>query len=62
MIGRSVAIRSSRTVFVQLTVAPDAWEAEVPKLVERAHKHGLTALDPQWERLFPPGAPYVDEK
>ena len=48
--------------FVQLTVAPDAWEAEVPKLVERAHKHGLTALDPQWERLFPPGEPYVDEK
>ena len=48
--------------FVQLTVAPEAWEAEVPKLVERAHRHGLTAVDPQWERLFPPGEPYVDPK
>jgi len=48
--------------FVQLTVAPDAWEAEVPKLVERAHRHGLTAVDPQWERLFPPGEPHVDAK
>ena len=48
--------------FVQFTVAPDAWETEVPKLVERAHRHGLTAVDPQWERLFPPGEPYVDAK
>jgi hypothetical protein len=45
--------------FVQLTVAPDAWEAEVPKLVERAHERGLTAVDPQWEKIFPPGEPYA---
>jgi hypothetical protein len=48
--------------FVQLTVAPEAWEAEVPNLVERAHRHGLTAVDPQWERLFPPGEPYVGKE
>jgi hypothetical protein len=46
--------------FVQLVVAPHAWEAEVPRLVERAHRRGLTAVDPQWERLFPPGQPYAD--
>ena len=43
--------------FVQLVVVPQAWEAEVPKLVERAHRHGLTAVDPQSETLFPPGQP-----
>jgi hypothetical protein len=43
--------------FVQLVVAPEAWEAEVPKLVERAHRHGLTVVDPQSERLFPFGQP-----
>jgi hypothetical protein len=47
---------------VQLVVAPDAWEAEVPKLVERAHSRGLTVVDPQLEKLFPPGKPYVDEQ
>jgi hypothetical protein len=46
--------------FVQLVVAPDAWEAEVPALVERAHRRGLTAVDPQWEELFPPGEPYAE--
>ena len=46
--------------FVQLVVAPDAWEAEVPRLVERAHRRGLSAVDPQWETLFPPGQPYAD--
>jgi hypothetical protein len=45
--------------FVQLIVVPDAWEAEVPKLVERAHKRGLAAVDPQWERMFHPGEPYA---
>jgi hypothetical protein len=48
--------------FVLLTVAPDAWESQVPSLVERAHRRGLTALDPQWGgegKLFPPGEPYV---
>jgi hypothetical protein len=47
--------------FVLLTVAPDAWTAEVPGLVERAHRRGLAALDPQWGgegRLFPPGETY----
>jgi hypothetical protein len=48
--------------FVQLVVAPDAWEAEVPKLVERAHSRGLTAVDPQLEKLFPCGKPYVDDQ
>jgi hypothetical protein len=48
--------------FVQLVVAPDAWEAEVPRLVERAHSRGLTAVDPQLETLFPPGKSYVDEQ
>ena len=48
--------------FVLLTVAPEAWESEVPRLVERAHKRGLVALDPQWGgegKLFPPGEPYT---
>jgi hypothetical protein len=48
--------------FVLLTVAPDAWESQVPSLVERAHRRGLTALDPQWGgegKLFPPAEPYV---
>jgi hypothetical protein len=48
--------------FVLLTVAPEAWNSQVPSLVERAHRRGLTALDPQWGgdgRLFPPGEPYV---
>src|SRR5689334_16554340 len=44
--------------FVQLVVAPEAWEAEVPRLVERAHGYGLTAVDPQSEKLFPPGTPF----
>ena len=44
--------------FVQLVVAPEAWEAEVPKLVERAHRYGLAVLDPQSEQLFPSGRPY----
>ena len=44
--------------FVQLVVAPEAWEPEVPKLIERAHRYGLTVVDPQSEQLFPPGQPY----
>jgi hypothetical protein len=44
--------------FVQLVVAPEAWEAEVPKLVEHAHRYGLTVVDPQSETLFPPGQPH----
>jgi hypothetical protein len=47
--------------FVLLTVAPEAWESEVPSLVERAHKRGLAALDPQWGgegKLFAPGEAY----
>jgi hypothetical protein len=47
--------------FVLLTVAPEAWESEVPSLVERAHRRGLAALDPQWGdegKVFPPGEAY----
>jgi hypothetical protein len=47
--------------FVLLTIAPEAWELEVPSLVERAHKRGLVAIDPQWGgegKLFPPGEAY----
>ena len=47
--------------FVLLAVAPEAWMSEVPSLVERAHKRGLAALDPQWGdegKLFPPGEAY----
>jgi hypothetical protein len=47
--------------FVLLTIAPEAWESEVPSLVERAHKRGLVALDPQWGgegKLFAPGEAY----
>lgn len=47
---------------VLLVVNPESWEAEVPKLVERAHRRGLVALDPQEEMLFPPGQPYVIEE
>jgi hypothetical protein len=34
--------------FVQLVVTPDAWSQEVPQLVERAHRRGLVAVDPQY--------------
>jgi hypothetical protein len=47
--------------WVLLTVAPDAWSREVPRLVERAHLRGLVALDSRWggeAKLFPPGEPY----
>jgi len=47
--------------FVLLTVASEAWESEVSSLVERAHRRGLAALDPQWGdegRLFLPGEAY----
>ena len=48
--------------FVLLTVAPEAWESEVPSLVERAHRRGLVALDPQWSgegKLFAQGEQYA---
>src|SRR4051812_16121300 len=45
--------------FVLLTVNHESWDLEVPKLVARAHERGLVVLDPQWEKLFPPGQPYV---
>jgi hypothetical protein len=47
--------------FVLLTINHELWESEVPKLVDRAHRHGLVVLDPQWERLFPPGCAYVTD-
>ena len=43
-------------------VAPEAWESEAPRLVERAHGRNLIVLDPQWGdegKLFPPGEPYA---
>ena len=43
---------------VHMTIAWEAWEAGVPKLVERAHRRGLVVLDPQEERLFRPGESY----
>jgi hypothetical protein len=48
--------------FVVLTVASDAWEAEVPSLATRAHKRGLTVLDPQVGTLFRPAEPWADER
>jgi hypothetical protein len=50
--------------YVELAVAPEAWEDVVPVIVSIAHRHGLVVLDPQWQRLFPPGVGYeagVDE-
>jgi len=44
---------------VHLTIAWDAWTAEVPRLVERAYRQGLVVYDPQEDRLFHPGEPYV---
>lgn len=41
---------------VQLSIAWDSWELEVPRIMEAAHRHGLVVLDPQEERLYPPEA------
>lgn len=39
---------------VQLSIAWESWEQEVPRSVEAAHRHGLVVLDPQEEKLYPP--------
>jgi hypothetical protein len=39
---------------VQLSIAWDSWEQEVPRIVEAAHRHGFVVLDPQEEKLHPP--------
>src|SRR5688500_8635681 len=39
----------------ELAIAPDAWEDVVPEIVEIAHKHGLVAVDPGAEEMYPPG-------
>ena len=44
---------------VHLTIAWDAWVAEVSRLVERAHRRGLVVYDPQEDRLFHPGESFV---
>jgi hypothetical protein len=47
--------------FVQLVVVPESWSQEVPQLVERAHRRGLVAVDPQYGgegRVFAVGEPY----
>ena len=44
---------------VHLTIAWDAWVAEVSRLVERAHRRGLVVYDPQEDRLFHPGGSFV---
>ena len=49
--------------FVQLVVATESWSREVPQLVERAHRGGLVAVDPQFGgagRLFALGDPDPD--
>ena len=43
---------------VELVIAHEVWEEVVPAIVAMAHRHDLVALDPQWERLFPPGTDY----
>jgi hypothetical protein len=46
---------------VDLVVAHEAWVRVVPTIVEIAHRHDLVVVDPQRERLFPPGSAYVDD-
>jgi hypothetical protein len=39
---------------VELSIAWDSWEQEVPRILEAAHRHGFVVLDPQEEKLYPP--------
>jgi hypothetical protein len=39
---------------IQLSIAWECWEQEVPRIVEAAHRHGFVVLDPQEETLSPP--------
>ena len=44
---------------VHMTIAWDSWIAEAPKLVERAHQHGLVVYEPLEDSLYRPGQPYA---
>src|SRR5207247_9299790 len=41
-----------------LSVGYESWDQVVPHIVSEAHRHGFVVLDPQYEKLFPPGTPY----
>jgi hypothetical protein len=43
---------------VLLLVVPESWDDVVPEIVKIAHRHGLVAVDPQSDEIFPPGTPY----
>ena len=43
---------------VSLEVAHERWADVVPEIVVLAHTRQLVVLDPQYERLFPPGTSY----
>jgi hypothetical protein len=43
---------------VSLEVAHQRWGEVVPEIVGLAHTRRLVVLDPQSERLFPPGTNY----
>lgn len=44
---------------VSLEVAHESWADVVPEIVAPAHARQLVVLDPQLEKLFPPGTRYV---
>lgn len=41
---------------VELVIAHERWVEVIPKICDCAHRLGLVVLDPQSERLLPPGA------
>jgi hypothetical protein len=43
---------------VSLEVAHERWGEVVPEIVAVAHARRLVVLDPQYEKLFPPGTDY----
>ena len=43
---------------VSIQIAHERWAEVVPEIVALAHKQELVVLDPQYERLFPPGTTY----
>jgi hypothetical protein len=43
---------------VSLEIAHQRWAEVVPEIVGLAHIRRLVVLDPQYERLFPPGTNY----
>ena len=46
---------------VSLVVAHERWVEVVPEIVAMAHRHDLFVLDPQYEKLFPPGKNYGNQ-